>query len=260
MHFDTLEGPRNRVHLVKAGMEGGEPLLLIHGAPGSWEDWKGLIEGPSRLETYNIWAVDRPGFGLSEKSDFDASFESKIEDLVFVARQLALASGGKALWIAGHSYGAALASRVAYEVSRFATVAGVVLVSGVLCQWSNHPRWYNLVVSDGPVSCLVSRRYVRGAREMNRVRKGLLELVPLWPDFPCPIGLVHCEDDSLVICENSEYVSEQANRMVRHETWLRKVGHRVPQKRPDVIKDVLLSMYSSRRDAVLEEEVARGLN
>lgn len=259
MKFDVCEGPRSRVHIVKSGPSTGTPLLLIHGSPGSWKDWSGLIEGPERLRSFRVWAVDRPGFGLSERSRFEPKYEEKVEDLVQIAEELAYASG-KPLWIAGHSYGAALGARIVLEVSkRGYVVAGVVLISGVLCQWSNHPRWYHRYVLNSPLRWIWPLRYLRGAAEMVHVRSGLLELEHLWKEFPCPIGLIHSTDDRLIVVENSEYVKSKAESRVVFELWLDGLGHRVPQKRPDLIKSALLEMGKIVQP-LGTEKIGNGLN
>ncbi len=90
------------MHYVSQGT--GQPVVLIHGNPGSCEDWAGVI----RLIAAEQHAVafDRPGHGHSEKvetEDFGVEaqaslIEGAIEDL-----------GLKRPILVGHSWGAALA-------------------------------------------------------------------------------------------------------------------------------------------------------
>ncbi len=52
------------LHYEKYGA--GKPLILVHGFAGSTYTWRELI--PLLSEHYTLYAVDLPGFGLSDKS------------------------------------------------------------------------------------------------------------------------------------------------------------------------------------------------
>jgi pimeloyl-ACP methyl ester carboxylesterase len=64
----TLRDPAIRLHLLEAGPEDGEPLLIIHGGDGEAVDWAPLM---APLQAHmRIYAIDRPGFGLSDRFDY----------------------------------------------------------------------------------------------------------------------------------------------------------------------------------------------
>ena len=61
-----LAKPQMRVHLLEAGT--GEPALIFHGGDGEAVDWAPLI---GRIQDrVHMFAVDRPGFGLSDPFDY----------------------------------------------------------------------------------------------------------------------------------------------------------------------------------------------
>lgn len=61
-----LARPALRVHLLEAGR--GEPLVIFHGGDGQGIDWAPLMAPLQR--DFRVYAVDRPGFGLSDPFDY----------------------------------------------------------------------------------------------------------------------------------------------------------------------------------------------
>jgi proline-specific peptidase len=59
------------VHYVEAGK--GPPLLFLHGLGGSWKDWSATL--PAFAASYQVMAVDFPGFGDSDQPEVKYSVE-----------------------------------------------------------------------------------------------------------------------------------------------------------------------------------------
>jgi pimeloyl-ACP methyl ester carboxylesterase len=64
--FINLEKPRMRAHVLEAGT--GEPVLLLHGGDGEAVNWAPMM-APLQAHA-RLYAVDRPGFGLSDAFDY----------------------------------------------------------------------------------------------------------------------------------------------------------------------------------------------
>jgi len=64
--FVGLEKPPMQVHLLEAGA--GKPVLIFHGGDGEAVDWAPVM-GPLASQV-KIYAVDRPGCGLSDPFDY----------------------------------------------------------------------------------------------------------------------------------------------------------------------------------------------
>jgi pimeloyl-ACP methyl ester carboxylesterase len=83
----------------------GEAVLLIHGFGGSTVDWRALS-----LSDYDVYAVDLPGFGLSEKGlDIDMTHPALADLLVSFLD----AVGVEQAHIVGHDMGGNIAVHVA---------------------------------------------------------------------------------------------------------------------------------------------------
>lgn len=116
--FVTVDG--TRLHFLIRGA--GRPVVLIHGNPGSSQDWTRLF-GPLAANHKAI-AFDRPGHGLSQRpKQGDATVEVQARLLHDALKQLHV----ERPIVVGHSWGGALA--LVYAINYPEEVAGVVLVA-----------------------------------------------------------------------------------------------------------------------------------
>jgi pimeloyl-ACP methyl ester carboxylesterase len=106
---DGFVGKHITVHGIplRVWQEGqGPDVLLIHGSPGSVEDWipiMNVLRGEARLTAY-----DRPGNGFS-----GVTGEYSLAHNADVALEVIAAMGLKDVTVAGHSYGGATALQLA---------------------------------------------------------------------------------------------------------------------------------------------------
>lgn len=125
------------VHVLRRG-EAGPPVLMIHGASANAREFSWTL-APRLEDSMRLMMADRPGHGYSRR--FDGA-----ESLAMQARQMAgvldaLAPGEKAV-IVGHSFGGAVALRVALD--RPELVSGLVLLAPVTHDWGGSgTAWYN---------------------------------------------------------------------------------------------------------------------
>ncbi|WP_363241481.1 alpha/beta fold hydrolase BchO [Limimaricola sp.] len=95
----------HRWHVQEAGS--GETLLLIHGAGGATQSFRGLF--PLLAETHHVVAVDLPGQGFTQLGARQrCGLDAMAEDLLSLARS----QGWKPAALVGHSAGAAIALRM----------------------------------------------------------------------------------------------------------------------------------------------------
>ena len=111
-----------KVNYIEIGS--GEPVILLHGLGGSWEDWLELI--PALSPVYRVCAIDFPGFGKSPPPPRQHEY-----DLVFVAnfmRKFMDAKGYQRVFLVGNSMGGGIALRCAMDDPE--RIQGVVLANG----------------------------------------------------------------------------------------------------------------------------------
>jgi pimeloyl-ACP methyl ester carboxylesterase len=119
--FLTVAGAR--LHYIDVGRDSSNapPIVLIHGNPGSVEDFDRLI--PALATSHRVIAVDRPGHGYSERPDMRAATPlAQARQLHAALEQL----GVRRPILVGHSWGGALALSYALEFPN--DVAGLTLL------------------------------------------------------------------------------------------------------------------------------------
>ena len=85
----------------------GKDILLIHGTPGSIEDWNKIIDSLSK--DFRVTAFDRLGHGFSSSNQY----EYHIGDNATMVENLIKQLGLKSPLIVGHSYGGSIAAFMA---------------------------------------------------------------------------------------------------------------------------------------------------
>lgn len=88
-----------RMHVAEAGPEDGEPIVLLHGWPQHWYEWRGLV--PALSKDYRMVMPDLRGLGWSEitKDAYDK------EQLAFDVVALLDAMGLQKVNLIGHDWG-----------------------------------------------------------------------------------------------------------------------------------------------------------
>jgi pimeloyl-ACP methyl ester carboxylesterase len=69
-----------RVHLAEAGPEDAEPVLMLHGWPQHWYEWRGLI--PRMSQRYRLLMPDLRGLGWTEVTEDGYEKESLAADQI----------------------------------------------------------------------------------------------------------------------------------------------------------------------------------
>lgn len=90
-----------RLHYVMAGE--GEPVVLLHGWPETWYQWRKVI--PTLAERYTVIAPDMRGLGDSSKPTQGYEKRTVASDIHELVRQL----GFEKIFLVGHDWGGPVA-------------------------------------------------------------------------------------------------------------------------------------------------------
>jgi pimeloyl-ACP methyl ester carboxylesterase len=263
--FVTVEG--TRLHFVIKGA--GRPVVLIHGNPGSGQDWARLY-GPL-VAHHEVIAFDRPGHGDSQRpKDGDATVEVQARLLHDALKQLHV----ERPIVVGHSWGGALA--LVYAITYPKEVAGVVLVAPAVYQSQDVASLLtNLpavpVIGDAANSVLTPlfgaslvRRELKKAFSPDPVPESYLRSVlpewtsqkkvkwysvddaslndclkkfsPRYPEIGVPVSILAGDSD---LCVSEKENAERLHQALpkSHLVVLLKTGHEIPFTRSRAVVD-----------------------
>ncbi len=263
--FVTVDG--TRLHFVFRGA--GQPVILIHGNPGSTQDWTRVF-GPAGAN-YRVIAFDRPGHGRSERPKHgDTTVEVQARLLHDALNQLHI----ERPIVVGHSWGGALA--LIYAITYPKEVAGVVLVAPAVYESQDGVSLLtslpavpvigdavNLVLTPLFAATFVRselkkafspdpvpKNYLRHVlSEWTRSKKvkaysldeaslndSLKKFSPRYPEIDVPLSIL-AGDSDLVVSEK-----QQAERLHKalpksNLTVLPRTGHQIPFTHPQAVVD-----------------------
>ena len=253
------------LNYVSAGS--GRPVVLIHGNPGSYQDYTLAVVG--RLsQSYRVVAFDRPGHGYSERHD---SVQTTVEVQALIIRDALQKLGLKKPVLVGHSWGGSLvlAAAVAYEKD----LAGIVLLApaaypSVSREWwsllPHVPLIGNLVVNRLTpfLGRAMVRKSLQEAYDPQDVQEDYVEQsLDLWMrpdqiracaydertlgasltvlsehyrDIEVPVVIVTGSADRLLKPEEHAYPLHKTIKNSKLVV-LPETGHQLPQTRPDAV-------------------------
>jgi pimeloyl-ACP methyl ester carboxylesterase len=112
-HFRTISGLQ--MHYVLGG-KGPTPIVLLHGFPQSWYEWRHIM--PSLLDGHTVIAIDLPGLGDSSGR---LSSYRKMELAQYVDALLTEIGIGAGIQLVAHDFGSAIAYALCHQFrSRYA--------------------------------------------------------------------------------------------------------------------------------------------
>lgn len=141
----------------------GRDILLIHGSPGSIEDWAPLLD--SLAGEFRVTAYDRPGHGYSGDAgvyslDYNAQFASALIEKLALTHVV----------VVGHSYGGATALNLATRSAP--NVDAYVIIDSASYQRSREPDpIYNLLAT--PALGMGVASMLSGSIAPTKIRSGL---------------------------------------------------------------------------------------
>jgi pimeloyl-ACP methyl ester carboxylesterase len=258
-NFVDVQGQQIRVYQTGSGPD----LLLIHGLPGSIEDWETII--PELSKNFHVTAYDRPGQGFSSANKLKYDLNQNADIAIALIDKLKLNNPV----VVGHSYGGSTVVKMAVRnpsnVKAFVAVSAVTSargkpdtifkilktpVIGPVCAWLVKLFTGCSMIEDGakeafsPNEDVMPADYVKTrcmiftqqkviktmSREDISMRPDVDKMAPLYGGIKKPLFIVHGESDLLVPVADGILL----NKAVPDSklTLLRNTGHMVQYARP----------------------------
>jgi pimeloyl-ACP methyl ester carboxylesterase len=128
------------------------PLVLVHGSWDSQHDWDLVV--PALADSFRVVTYDRRGHSRSERPVGQGSIREDVADLAALIEHLGLAPA----WVAGNSFGASIAIRLAGE--RPALLRGLI---------AHEPPLFSLLADDPAIAPLLAAVNLRIGAVVERI-------------------------------------------------------------------------------------------
>lgn len=247
------------IHILIAGPEDAEPLVLLHGFGFSSTVWLDNIEALS--SSYRVYAVDFPGDinksrsvkPIKNKADCAAWFTELLDGLNIDETH-----------ICGHSFGGfialILATRVSSRIRRIILLAPgaslqpqskrfftLCLLAGVMPTTSRISKLMDFMTGEGNyINQTIKNQFITSMQNalprtklfVSYIKDVELELIK------APVLLLIGDQD---IQYNVEKAVQRARKLIKgiEATVIPRVGHGLPLEKPEVVNRLMLDFLSS---------------
>jgi pimeloyl-ACP methyl ester carboxylesterase len=228
IHYQTAH---HSMRLAWSGDVKKRPVLFVHGSPGSWEAWAGFLQNSDLQKRFHILAVDRPGYGGSDRGKTERSLQIQAADII---EALKFNQSGLPAIVIGHSYGGPVIARMAADFPE--KISGVIYVAASVDPELELTRWYQYPASWWPIRWLIPTDLRVCNEEIMALKEELEILLPLWSKMTSKTVVIQGEADDLVPKENYDFILRQLDKKyIVKATLVPELNHFVPWKRPELI-------------------------
>jgi pimeloyl-ACP methyl ester carboxylesterase len=237
--FFTIENDSLKLFVASIGSDTLPPLLLIHGAPGSWYGYLRMMDDSILQNRFHILSVDRPGYGKSRKGR--KAVTSITTQAQWIVNALNLNHSGKPAIVLGRSFGSPVAARLAIMYP--SRVKHLILVSSPLDPEKEKFFWFSKWGKMAPVQLFMDRHINLATAEKYTHVAELRQLEPLWPKLNVPVTLLQGGKDWLVDPSNLDYAKKVLAGKPAEFIFLPEAGHLITNSHPELIRKLILNGY-----------------
>ncbi len=231
---DKRIGDHNLHYVIASSGDTLKPtLFLVHGSPASWFCYINYLEDTELLRYFRIIAIDRPGFGKSDRGHAT----TVTEQAEIVSKLIPELQNGKPFYIGGHSLGGPLAVKLTAKCQ--SQVNGLVLLAAAVAPDAEDEEiWRKRLL---PFDFLLPSAYRTCNREIWWFKEDVKSIDADLNSITCPVLIFHGLADKLVYPEASYYaVKELKNAKSVSLTTFQGQHHNIPWTRYDPVKQALM--------------------
>jgi pimeloyl-ACP methyl ester carboxylesterase len=247
--FFTIHNDSVELYCATSGADTLPPLLLIHGAPGAWYGSRNFLEDSLLKQHFHIIAVDRPGYGKSriKGKGRRKAFTSITLQAVAIHEALRLNRSGKPGIVAGSSYGAPIALKLAalYPEAFY----HLVMLAPAIDPDKEKFWWFHPWVQEAPVRWFLPRFLNAATDEKFAHVEELRQLLPDWQKLSVPVTVVQGGADDIVDPSNLDFAKKQLAGKKADFIYLPQAGHLIRWRNTDVVRNIFLEAVSSHTNS-----------
>ncbi|MDB5149987.1 MAG: alpha/beta fold hydrolase [Mucilaginibacter sp.] len=238
-HFMHTSVDSIHLHYVKVGSDTLPTLFFIHGSPGSWKGYEKYLMDTALLKYFRIIAIDRPGFGYSNRGH--AYHLEKQSELIYgiVKKEM----NGKPMHIIGHSLGGPIVVKLGQDHPE--AYASLTILAGSISPYDEPKEGWRRIFIHNPLQYLMPGPFRVCNTEIWYFKKDLYEMDTCYNRLTMPVTFIHGNMDNLVPVHNVEYGKQKLafNKHVK-VIIIPGANHHIPWDHYDIVKAHLLTLVA----------------
>ena len=232
--FHTLKTQEREVYYMTIGDASKPMVFFVHGAPGSYDNFKNFLKDSTLMSNARLVSVDRPGYGKSGKKESEPSIEKQAQALLDV---LKANDTGKGVILVGHSYGGPIIARMAMEAPE---LIDALVMAAPAIDPENEKIFFVSRKFFWAIFKWITPRPLKIANDEKMAHvEELKKMLPLWDRITMPVTFIHGEKDGLVPFENVAFGKKVITNTEVDYVTKKKMGHLIPWRNPELIFDAI---------------------
>src|SRR6187200_328016 len=234
IHYHTTFNRRTRYITINNNCH--STILFIHGAPASLMESKEYFTDPELRQTFNMIAVDRPGYGRSGYGDPEPSIKKQADIVKGIIDECRI---HRPFIIYAASYGASIACRLLMDFPL--TADGLVLVAPSLCPGEEKYLWITPLVEHSFIRKIILPHHRSSNTEKFNHKDELSKMLPWWKNIRVPVMYIQGEKDKMIYTTNAGFARENlVNVPSLQVNFIKGQKHVIDKKEnPFIIKKIL---------------------
>lgn len=237
--------PSYQLHYVSSSKpnlnQDKDSLVFVHGTPGNWGAFSRYFEDDTLLSSFNINALDRPGWGASSYPGkrFPTSLSSQSALLGPLLEDVWRKNNEKKIILIGHSLGGSLVPKLAADYPHF--IKAIVILAGDLDPVMAKARWFNDLLSFIP-NFMIPDAWYNSNAEVLDIAPSLANLQSQFAKITMPITIVQGTDDSLVRPGSAAMAEKIFPNAQLNIVWIEGAGHVINMTHPKEVNAAIFEI------------------
>ena len=212
-----LDGTSRRLRFVQVGEDPNKPTIaFIHGSPSSSAFWIKMLRDSALQSRANLLAIDRPGYGGSDRGRAMISVEEQAANVAQVIRNRRPSRDQK-LILHGSSYGGTVSARIAMDYPE--EVDGLLLQSASMAPLEEFTYWISHPTNHWSLRWLMPRAIRTVNMEKINHQAQLEYMADRWDNITARTVIAHGTDDWLIYPPNAYFACDRltnAEELIHH--------------------------------------------
>lgn len=237
-NFGNVKLESKNIHYAWSGDKDKQPLVFVHGSPGSWKGWAHFLLDKNLQRNFHLIAIDRFGYGESNPGKAERSLERQARAVLKV---LSLNQSFKKALLVGHSFGGPVIAKAAILAPD--KIGGLVFVASSVSPDLEETKWFQYPASWWPIKALIPHDLRVCNEEIFSLKSELLIMEKEWDKIKSKVAIIHGLDDRLVPPENADYILNRLNKdLIVMNRQISSQGHFIPWQQPYSILEAINSL------------------